>query len=187
MKKPALALALLAATCPPATAQDETATFDAWLAEFHADYTGEGNHSCWISAGDASGASFQLGHHLSLVGPFYEVAPLAAVIVPAQADVDRLALTWISASNSSIDRDAAMILRGEPASAEPHVGGTVRIQSAENGAIGVLSGEDRGRVAGWLQFAEELLVRVGGETAAEIRVPLADYRQAVGWCRSRQE
>ena len=183
MKKLALTLALLAFG-PPAAAQDETETFDAWFAKFNANYAGEGKHVCWVSTRDTDGVVFQLVHLPQLDGPDYEIAPQVIMLVPTRANPLRLERVWISASIPGANLNPAMTLRGEHESAESGVGGSVRIEDSTEGALGVLNYEDRGRVAGWLQLADELAVRVGDETASEIRVPLADYRRAAQWCRN---
>ena len=182
MKRLALALALLAFG-PPAAAQDATETFDAWFAEYNANYAGEGKHVCWTSTRDADGVVFQLGHLPHLHGPDYEIAPQVIIDVPTRAN--RSDRVWISASIPGANLNAAMTLRGDDYEFEESgVGGSVRINESAEGSLGFLRYVDRGRVAGWLQLADELAVRVGDETAPEMRVPLDDYRRAAQWCRN---
>ena len=183
MKKLALTLALLAFG-PPAAAQDATETFDAWIAKYNANYAGEGKHVCWTSTRDADGIVFQLVHLPQLDGPDYEIAPQVIILVPTRANPLRLERVWMSASIPGANLNAAMTLRGKHDSSESGVGGTVRINVSAEGSLGVLNYEDRGRVAGWLQLADEFALRVGDETASEIRVPLDDYRRAAQWRRN---
>lgn len=183
MKKLALTLALLAFG-QLAAAQDATETFGAWIAEFQSNFFGDGKHGCLVSASDADGVMFELGHLPQLHGPDYEIAPQVIIVVPTQANALRIERVWISASIPGANLNPAMTLRGDYEFEESGVGGTVRIKATPEGALGVLNYEDRGRVAGWLQLADELAVRIGDETASEIRVPLADYRRAAQWCRN---